>query len=107
MDASPSVLEILEKATPGAENDSVNRELRLPLQIVIREHSSDYRGYAGRLTAGAVEVGDTVNAGGREAVVAGIDSPDGGLQRAVRGQSVVIRLDRDIDLSRGDIIAGS
>ena len=103
----PSVLEILEKATPGAENDSVNRELRLPIQIVIREHSSDYRGYAGRLTAGAVEVGDTVNAGGREAVVAGIDSPDGELQRAVRGQSVVIRLDRDIDLSRGDIIAGS
>ena len=103
----PSVLEILEKATPGAENDSVNRELRLPIQIVIREHSSDYRGYAGRLTAGAVEVGDTVNAGGREAVVAGIDSPEGELQRAVRGQSVVIRLDRDIDLSRGDIIAGS
>ena len=103
----PSVLEILEKATPGAENDSVNRELRLPIQIVIREHSSDYRGYAGRLTAGAVEVGDTVNASGREAVVAGIDSPDGELQRAVRGQSVVIRLDRDIDLSRGDIIAGS
>ena len=103
----PSVLEILEKATPGAENDSVNRELRLPIQIVIREHASDYRGYAGRLTAGAVEVGDTVNAGGREAVVAGIDSPDGELQRAVRGQSVVIRLDRDIDLSRGDIIAGS
>ncbi|MBF0581794.1 sulfate adenylyltransferase subunit 1 [Corynebacterium sp. ED61] len=103
----PSVLEILEKATPGAENDSVNRELRLPIQIVIREHSSDYRGYAGRLTAGAVEVGDTVNAGGREAVVAGIDSPEGELQRAVRGKSVVIRLDRDIDLSRGDIIAGS
>lgn len=103
----PSVLEILEKATPGAENDSVNRELRLPIQIVIREHSSDYRGYAGRLTAGAVEVGDTVNAGGREAVVAGIDSPEGELQRAVRGQSLVIRLDRDIDLSRGDIIAGS
>ena len=103
----PSVLEILEEATPGAENQGVERELRFPIQMVIREHATDYRGYAGRITAGAVAVGETISAGGREAVMEGIDSPDGELQRAERGQSVVIRLDREIDLSRGDIIAGS
>ncbi|WP_459612738.1 sulfate adenylyltransferase subunit 1 [Corynebacterium urogenitale] len=103
--SGPSVLEILETATPGAENDGVVRGIRFPIQIVIREHATDYRGYAGRIAAGSVKVGDTVKAAGREAVIEGIDSPDGELQEARRGQSVVLRLDRDIDLSRGDIIA--
>ncbi|QNH95503.1 sulfate adenylyltransferase subunit 1 [Corynebacterium anserum] len=101
----PSVLDILESATPGMENASVSRGLRLPIQYVIREHASDYRGYAGRLTAGQVAVGDTVKAGGYEAVVAGIDSPDGEVEQARRGESVVLRLDRDIDMARGDLIA--
>lgn len=101
----PAVLEILETATPGAENDEQRRGLRMPVQLVIRDHPSDYRGYAGRITAGSVHVGDTVLAAGHSALVAGIDSADGSRASAVRGDSVVLRLDREIDLSRGDIIA--
>lgn len=102
----PSVLEILEQANPGAENKSINRQLRFPIQLVIRDHATDYRGYAGRVAAGSVTVGDKVVAAGFEAVVAGIDGPDGVQQTATRGQSVTLRLDREIDLSRGDIIGG-
>lgn len=102
----PSVLEILEQANPGAENKSINRQLRFPIQLVIRDHATDYRGYAGRVAAGSVTVGDKVVAAGSEAVVAGIDGPDGVQQTATRGQSVTLRLDREIDLSRGDIIGG-
>lgn len=102
----PSVLEILETATPGTENAATVRELRFPVQIVIRDHATDYRGYAGRLTAGSVRVGDSVSAAGREAIIEGIDGPHGEQQEAHRGESVTLRLDRDIDLSRGDIIAG-
>ena len=44
-------------------------------------------------------------ADGREAIVEGIDGPAGEQQTATRGESVSLRLDRDIDLSRGDVIA--
>ncbi|KGM18670.1 sulfate adenylyltransferase [Corynebacterium auriscanis] len=102
----PSVLEILEQATPGAENQSINRQLRFPIQLVIRDHATDYRGYAGRIAAGTVSVGDQVTAGGHEAIVQGIDGPAGEQNTASRGESVTLRLDREIDLSRGDVIGG-
>ena len=102
----PSVLEILEQATPGAENQSINRQLRFPIQLVIRDHATDYRGYAGRIAAGTVSVGDQVTAGGHEAIVQGIDGPAGEQNAASRGESVTLRLDREIDLSRGDVIGG-
>lgn len=101
----PSVLEILETTEPVKNTDSVERGLRFPIQIVIRDHATDYRGYAGRLTAGKISVGDKVLADGREAIVEGIDGPAGEQQTATRGESVSLRLDRDIDLSRGDVIA--
>jgi sulfate adenylyltransferase subunit 1 len=37
--------------------------------------------------------------------VVGIDTPDGPLDLAVAGQSVILRLAEDIDVSRGDLIA--
>ena len=101
----PSVLEILETTEPAKNSADVERGLRFPIQIVIRDHATDYRGYAGRLTAGKVSVGDKVLADGREAIIEGIDGPAGEQQTATRGESVSLRLDRDIDLSRGDIIA--
>ncbi|KAB3519886.1 GTP-binding protein [Corynebacterium zhongnanshanii] len=103
--SGPSVLEILETATPGVENKDTVRGLRFPIQIVIRDHATDYRGYAGRVAAGAVSVGDTVLAAGHKAVIEGIDGPEGEQSTATRGESVTLRLDREIDLSRGDLIA--
>ena len=44
---------------------------------------------------------------GSHAIVEAIDTPDGPLDLAVAGQSVVIRLNTDIDVSRGDILAAT
>ncbi|QGU08433.1 Bifunctional enzyme CysN/CysC [Corynebacterium occultum] len=103
----PTVLEILEsiEVSRGRANDL---GFRFPIQYVIREHASDYRGYAGRIDAGEISVGDTVHLGeGRTSTIAGIDSPDGELQTAGPGESVVLRLSSDVDLTRGDLIAGA
>lgn len=104
----PSVLDILETAQPARINAGTERGLRFPVQVVIRDHATDYRGYAGRLTSGSVAVGDEVTiggAGGRTTTVAGIDGPGGSQDRAERGESVTLRLADDIDIARGDLIA--
>ena len=105
--AGPSVLEILEEAELGVEETHRNDGLRLPIQIVIRDHGTDYRGYAGRIAAGSVRVGDTVRAAGLPAIIEGIDGPAGPQQQATVGESVTVRLDRDIDASRGDVISAT
>ncbi|HCT13912.1 sulfate adenylyltransferase subunit 1 [Corynebacterium nuruki] len=104
----PSVLEILETAQPARINAGKVRGLRFPVQVVIRDHATDYRGYAGRLTSGSVTVGDTVSVGGadgRTTTVVGIDGPGGPQESAERGESVTLRLADDIDISRGDLLA--
>ncbi|MFP7365910.1 GTP-binding protein [Corynebacterium callunae] len=103
----PTVLEILEnvEVSRGRAHDL---GFRFPIQYVIREHASDYRGYAGTINAGSVSVGDTVYLPeGRTTEVTHIDSADGPLQTAAVGEAVVLRLAQEIDLIRGELIAGS
>lgn len=106
----PTVLDTLE-TVPVATGRADDLDLRFPIQYVIREHASDYRGYAGRVKAGHVAVGDEVTLpGGRTSTVTAIDTTDGPLgsdEAARAGDSVVLRLADDIDLARGDLIAGS
>ncbi|NMF32091.1 sulfate adenylyltransferase [Corynebacterium ammoniagenes] len=102
----PTVLELLE-SYPVAHGRATELDFRLPIQYVIREHASDYRGYAGRIEAGSVAVGDTVYLdGGRTSTVTHIDRPEPA-ESVVNGDSVVLRLADDIDLARGDLISGS
>jgi sulfate adenylyltransferase subunit 1 len=113
--AGPTLLEHLE-AVPVGE-DPAAQPLRLPVQFVIRPQSGDhrdYRGYAGRITSGVVRPGDEVVVlpSGRTTRVAGIDRArsDGSLEElavAFAPQSVTLRLEDDIDLSRGDVIAAA
>ena len=104
--AGPTVLELLESFPVGTGRAS-ELDFRLPIQYVIREHASDYRGYAGRIEAGSVKVGDTVYLdGGRSTTVTHIDLPEPA-ESAVNGDSVVLRLADDIDLARGDLISGA
>ncbi|GHN01767.1 sulfate adenylyltransferase subunit 1 [Cytophagales bacterium WSM2-2] len=86
---------------------------RLPVQYVIRpqtEEFHDYRGYAGKIASGSLEVGDVVTifpAGIRSKVVA-IETGGFSTAKAFAPQSVVVRLEDNIDISRGDlIISGS
>ena len=102
----PTVLELLESFEVGTGRAS-ELDFRLPIQYVIREHASDYRGYAGRIEAGSVKVGDTVYLdNGRSTTVTHIDRPEPA-ESAVNGDSVVLRLADDIDLARADLISGA
>jgi sulfate adenylyltransferase subunit 1 len=109
----PSLLEYLEQLSPvGAPH---SEPLRFPVQLVIRPQSAageefrDYRGYAGQIASGLVRVGDsvTVQPSGRTSTVAGIDTADGELTEAYAPQSITLRLEDDIDISRGDLIVTS
>ncbi|WP_311520927.1 GTP-binding protein [uncultured Corynebacterium sp.] len=106
----PTVLDTLE-TVPVATGRADDLDFRFPIQYVIREHASDYRGYAGRVKAGHVAVGDEVTLpGGRTSTVTAIGTTDGPLdsgEAARAGDSVVLRLADDIDLARGDLIAGT
>jgi sulfate adenylyltransferase subunit 1 len=105
----PSVLEHLENV--DLADRSTTETVRFPVQYVIRPRSDelpDYRGYAGRVTAGTVRPGDEVvvlPSGGRS-VVQGIDTADGSRDLAHAGESVTLLLEDDLDLSRGDLISG-
>ncbi len=106
----PSLLEYLE--TVEVASASPDAPVRFPVQYVIRPTSTDlpdYRGYAGQVASGVLRVGDavTVLPSGRTTTVAGIDSHDGPLAEAFAPMSVVVRLRDDLDVSRGDLIAGA
>ena len=104
----PALLEHLE----GVEvaQDAALDGARFPVQYVIRDQATDYRGYAGQVAGGVLRVGDevTVLPGGRVTTVAGIDVFGGGVLAAPAGQSVTVRLADDVDVARGDLlVAGS
>jgi len=100
----PSILELLETLPLAIERTQAT--FRLPVQRVIRPHQ-DFRGFAGQITAGAVHPGDEVVAlpSGQRTRVKSITTWEGELARAHAPQSVVVSLEDEIDLSRGDMIA--
>ena len=103
----PALLEFLEELEPRRHREV---PARFPVQMVLRPRTAehpDYRGYAGRVEAGALHVGDplVVLPSGRRSTVAGIDTPDGPLDTAAAGRSVVVRLADDVDVARGDLLA--
>ncbi|AHI23740.1 sulfate adenylyltransferase subunit 1 [Corynebacterium vitaeruminis] len=103
----PTVLELLE-TIPVSTGRANELDFRFPIQYVIREHASDYRGYAGQVAAGTVHVGDTVALPeGRTSTVVGIDTSDGEVVAATAGDSVVLRLADEIDLVRGELISST
>jgi bifunctional enzyme CysN/CysC len=82
---------------------------RFPVPYVIRPHSNrfpDYRGYAGKIAGGVMRIGDEVVVlpGGLPSRIASIESASGPVNEAFAPMSVVVRLEDDIDISRGDMI---
>ena len=79
-----------------------------PVQWVNRP-DLDFRGYAGTISSGRVTQGMEVLAlpGARRAVVTRIVTADGDKTSAGAGESITLTLDREIDVSRGDVIAAS
>jgi len=99
-----ALLEHLE--TVEVEADRNLDDVRFPVQYVIRDGASDYRGYAGQLGGGVLRPGDEVLVLPSEQVttVAAIDTYDGPLEAAFPPMSVTVRLADDLDVSRGDLI---
>lgn len=102
----PTLLELLETIEAG--RDETAGPFRLPIQWVNRPDSG-FRGFSGTVASGSVERGMRVIAGlsGRQSTVERIVGPSGDLDRAVSGQSITLVLADDIDVSRGDTIAGT
>jgi bifunctional enzyme CysN/CysC len=79
--------------------------LRMPVQVVVRP-SQNYRGLAGEIRSGSIEVGDSVVVlpAGVTSSVKSITHPDGRNAKASCGDPVVVELADDIDASRGDML---
>jgi sulfate adenylyltransferase large subunit len=104
----PTLLEHLE--TVEITGDRNHEDRRFPVQWVIRpmaDSHHDYRGYAGQIAGGDWHPGDEVVVlpSGLRSRVAAIDTVDGELEVALPGQSVAVRLEDDVDVSRGDMLA--
>jgi sulfate adenylyltransferase subunit 1 len=103
----PVLLSALEDLEAGDDADAL--PLRFPVQLVVRTGAGkDFRGYAGRIASGALVRGAEILAlpSGRRTIVREILSLDRPLPLAVAGDSVSVVLADDIDLSRGDLLAG-
>jgi bifunctional enzyme CysN/CysC len=99
----PSVLGYLE-TVPVFEDRNFD-DFRYPVQYVIRP-DLDYRGFAAEVASGVIAKGDDIVSlpSGKTSKVSAIDTYDGELEEAFAGQSVTIRLEDEIDISRGDMI---
>ncbi|MFZ0631635.1 MAG: sulfate adenylyltransferase subunit CysN, partial [Acidobacteriaceae bacterium] len=99
----PSLLEILE-TVPVAGRAQTG--FRLPVQRVIRP-GQDFRGFAGQIAAGVVRPGDAVVAlpSGVRTRVRSITTWEGELKEAHAPESVVLTLEDETDISRGDMLA--
>jgi sulfate adenylyltransferase subunit 1 (EFTu-like GTPase family) len=83
---------------------------RFPVQWVVRpagDQEADYRGYAGQLASGALRRGQEVEVlpDGRRTRIAAIDTFDGELDEALAPMSLTLRLEDELDVSRGALIA--
>ena len=109
----PTLLHLLEQVEVAYDHPH-DRPARLPVQWVIRvggdrytgSGAGDYRGYAGQLASGALRQGDevTVLPGGERTQIAAIDTYEGELEEAIAPMSIAVRLQDDLDISRGELI---
>ena len=102
----PTLLSHLETVDTGSHIEA--QPFRFPVQLVSRPNA-DFRGFSGTIVSGSVATGDeiVIAGSGQTAKVERIVTLDGDLPRAVSGQAVTLTLDSEIDISRGDIVAGA
>ena len=106
------LLTILENLPSVDEVSHSNADLYFPVQLVVRQDADkadDFRGYQGRIERGSVQLGQAIRIEPNgltakvTAKVTEIITPKGEVTQAVAGEVITLRLDRDIDISRGDL----
>ena len=103
----PSLLHHLEEVHIASDRNHI--DARFPVQYVIRPQSDqyhDYRGYAGTVAGGVFRTGDEVSvlASGFRSTIKSIETFDGPVDEAFAPMAVTIRINDEIDISRGDMI---
>ncbi len=99
----PTVLHQLENVTIAADRNFI--DFRFPVQYVVRPHQ-DFRGFAGRVASGTIRVGEPVIAlpSMQESRIKEIITYDGTMTEALAGDSVILTIEDERDISRGDMI---
>ena len=102
------LLTILENLPSVDEVSHSNADFYFPVQLVVRQDADkadDFRGYQGRIERGSIQLGQAIRIepNGLTAKVTEIITPKGEVTQAVAGEVITLRLDRDIDISRGDL----
>ena len=102
-----SLLHHLENVHVASDRNLI--DARFPVQYVIRPQSDawhDYRGYAGQVAGGVLKKGDEVMVlpSGFTSQIKSVETADGEVDEAFPPMSVTIRLEDQIDVSRGDMI---
>jgi bifunctional enzyme CysN/CysC len=102
----PTLLGYLETVEVAASR--LDHSFRFPVQWVNRP-SSDFRGYSGTVAAGSISVGEEVRAlpSGQTANVKGIFIAERELETAIAEQAITVCLDKEIDVSRGDVLVAA
>ncbi|MGH7482519.1 MAG: sulfate adenylyltransferase subunit CysN, partial [Longimicrobiales bacterium] len=98
-----TLLHALETVNVGASRNLL--DFRLPVQYVIRPHQ-DYRGFAGRIASGTVAAGEDVVVlpSGHASRIRAVETADGAIEEATAPDSVVVTLEDEVDVTRGDMI---
>lgn len=99
----PVLLDYLETVDVDEKDEETG--FYMPVQRVCRPNHT-FRGFEGQVETGSVSVGDTVTAlpSNEQANVKDILLGDKHLTQAIKGQSITIQLDREVDVSRGCVI---
>jgi bifunctional enzyme CysN/CysC len=100
----PQLLPYLEGI--DVTSDGLDKPVRFLVQRINRA-AADFRGLSGTLAAGTLRVGEKLvaTASGSAATISKIVTMDGELSEARAGEAVTLVLDRELDISRGDILA--
>ena len=106
----PSLLHQLNEVHISSDANLI--DARFAVQYVLRPHSDefhDYRGYAGTVASGSFRPGEEVIVlpSGFETKISAIDTAEGPVAEAAAGEAVSLRLEDDLDISRGDMICRS
>jgi len=101
-DGTP-LLHYLENIHVTADRNLV--DFRFPVQYVVRPHL-DFRGFAGKIVSGTITPGEEVVVlpSGKTSSIKSINTHDGDLREAFCPQSVVLSLNDEVDVSRGDMV---